>query len=282
MHEKDLLEVKGLEMKSHRSQGSERARSNQGDAKSDGQAHDNSGQKHSLLSLKTLGKNYFKSSAMSMKIRILKGKSLWLFSNQNRLRILLYQFIQHRYFDNAILCIIVVSSIQLILENPLYDPESLLLKTTDIIDKIITAIFLLEFMIKTIVYGFIACGSNSYMRTGWNVLDFCVVSISLISYFIAGSQNFNALKVLRLFRVMKPLRMISRNEGLKLCVKSLILSLPGIFNVLVLSLIFLFILSIFFTNLLKGRFYHCSITEDLLDDRGLYINRVVTKWDCLD
>lgn len=123
---------------------------------------------------------------------------------------------------------------------------------------IITGIFCLECISKIIVNGFIFNGPTSYLRIGWNILDFFIVLISVISYMLTGI-NLKSLKVLRLLRVLRPLRMISRNEGLKLCVKSLLLAIPGIFNVLVLSLIFFFIFGIFFTNLLKGKLKRCRI-----------------------
>jgi hypothetical protein len=102
------------------------------------------------------------------------------------------------------------------------------------------------------------------MRTGWNVLDFGIVVISLVSYFLTG-KNLKSLKVLRLLRVLRPLRMISRNEGLKLCVKALLLALPGIFDVIILSFIFLLIFGIFFTGLFKGKFFYCFIDDTVYD-----------------
>lgn len=167
---------------------------------------------------------------------------------------ILNSFLNYKYFDNIILSVILISSITLILENPLTDPDSLMNNTIEIIDIVITIIFVLECVIKVIVYGFMLNGPKSYIRIGWNFLDFFIVAISIISYFFT-QQNLNTLKVLRLLRILRPLRMISRNEGLKLCVKSLLLAIPGIFNVLIISLIFLLIFGIFFTNLLKGKFF---------------------------
>ena len=94
-------------------------------------------------------------------------------------------------------------------------------------------------------------------------------------------KDLKSLKVLRLLRVLRPLRMISRNEGLKLCVKSLLLSIPGIFNVIVLALIFLLIFGIFFTNLFKGKLFQCLIPSDVQAGvTGLNVNMIFDKWDC--
>jgi len=59
---------------------------------------------------------------------------------------------------------IVISSIQLGLDNPLYNPDSTLFKILVIVDYVITCIFGFEIIIKVIANGFIMCGSRSYMR----------------------------------------------------------------------------------------------------------------------
>jgi hypothetical protein len=76
--------------------------------------------------------------------------------------------------------------------------------------------------------------------------------------------------------------MISRNEGLKLCVKSLLLAIPGIFDVLVLSMIFLLIFGIFFTNMLKGKFFNCYLSDDLMGDLDVELGDIEHKWQCLN
>ena len=55
-----------------------------------------------------------------------------------------------------------------------------------------------------------------------------------------------------MLRVLRTLRMISRNEGLKLSMLSLIYSLPGIINVTIVTAIFFLLFGIFFLNMLKG------------------------------
>ena len=64
-----------------------------------------------------------------------------------------------------------------------------------------------------------------------------------------------------MLRVLRSLRMISKSEGLKLSVLSLIYSMPGIVNVTIVSLLYLMLLGIFFLNLFKGKFYHCDLPD---------------------
>jgi hypothetical protein len=68
-----------------------------------------------------------------------------------------------------------------------------------------------------------------------------------------------------MLRVLRSLRMISRNEGIKLSVLSLIYSLPGILNVTIVTGLFMLIFGIFFLNLFKGKFHYCEIHPSLVD-----------------
>jgi hypothetical protein len=51
--------------------------------------------------------------------------------------------------------------------------------TLAIIDKILTVIFSLEMIMKIIAFGVINCGSTSYLRSNWNLLDMTIVIISV-------------------------------------------------------------------------------------------------------
>ena len=82
-----------------------------------------------------------------------------------------------------------------------------------------------------------------------------------------------------MLRVLRPLRMISRNEGLKLAVESLINAIPSIINALVIALLFFILFGIFGTNYFKGKFFYCIADKivDIVDE-----TLIVTKWDCLN
>jgi hypothetical protein len=125
-----------------------------------------------------------------------------------------------------------------------------------------------ELVLKVIAMGFIM-HKHSYMRDGWNVLDFVIVAFSIASLIVEsnsdGSNNQSAktLELFKMLRVLRSLRMISKSEGLKLSVLSLIYSMPGILNVAIVSLLFLILLGIFFLNLFKGKFHYCDLTDDI-------------------
>ena len=57
-------------------------------------------------------------------------------------------------------------------------------------------------------------GEYSYLKSGWNQLDFLVVILSILS--LNSFDNISSTKVLRNLRVVRPLRMITKNKGLKI------------------------------------------------------------------
>ena len=170
---------------------------------------------------------------------------------------------------------IIVSSVCLALDNPLNDPESNLSQNLKKVEVLSTIIFVLEAVAKMITYGLWDCGSKSYFRNEWNTLDFFVVSLTLVSYMIGESgTNLSMLKALRLIKVLRPLRALSKNEGLKISINALRIAFPEIVQIIIMSLIFYFIFGVIGINYFKGTFYDCTEPYPHL--------RLNQKWDCLN
>lgn len=92
-------------------------------------------------------------------------------------------------------------------------------------------------------------------------MDLLIVIVQIISVSVQNDQ-LKLFKILRMVRILRPLRLISRNEGLRLAVDTLIHVVPRVFNVAIVSLIFYFIFSIFSVTFNKGGFFSCH-TEEL-------------------
>ncbi len=189
-----------------------------------------------------------------------EGKSLFLFGSSNKFRIFIAKLIKSNTFEMLIYILIGLSSILLALDNPINDPESTLIKALYYCDIVLTTFFLAESVFKIIAFGFIVNGEQSYLRIGWNIIDFFVVVFSLISLIITGNK-LKIVKILRLLRVLRPLRVISRNKGLKIGITALINAIPNIFNVIIISLLFFVIFGIIGVNYFKGAFYRCIFNE---------------------
>ena len=119
-----------------------------------------------------------------------------------------------------------------------------------------TSIFVLECLFKIIDMGFM-----TYLKDGWNRLDFVVVFLSLLDIFIeyalGGSSNKlirlgpQIIRIFRIVRVVRVLQLIKRLKSLKKILESLIISLPDILNVAILLFLFYFIYAVLAVFLFK-------------------------------
>lgn len=146
-----------------------------------------------------------------------------------------------------------LSSLHLAIESPLDDPDGTKFFIMKLIDIVFTSLFTLECIFKIIAVGFLFNGKQSYLRNGWNILDLFIVILSIISLSLTN-VNLSYIRVLRMLRILRPLRMISRNRNLKLAVLALFNSIPGVVNVLLITLFFLFLFGIVGVNFFKGKF----------------------------
>jgi hypothetical protein len=90
-------------------------------------------------------------------------------------------------------------------------------KGLKILEYFSTAIFVGEVIVKVIATGFLLNGSQSYLRDYWHIVDFFIVVSSVLTLFpLALDLSF--IKVVRMARLLRPLRVISKNENLKLSI----------------------------------------------------------------
>ena len=59
-------------------------------------------------------------------------------------------------------------------------------------------------------------------------------------------------------RALRPLRLISTNDGMRLVVNALLDSIPNLFNVLLVSILFYYVFGILALQLLSGKLGYCN------------------------
>lgn len=102
------------------------------------------------------------------------------------------------------------------------------------------------------------------MHDLWNILDFLVVVISIASVSLPqDGLDLGTLKILRMGRLFRPLRVLSRNEGLKISIQALFVSIPAITKLMLIVGLFFVIFAIMGVTLFKGEFQSCS-TDKIL------------------
>ena len=140
------------------------------------------------------------------------------------------------------------------------------LSTLNLFDNLTSALFICECLIKIIVMGFIR-GKHAYLKDNYNKLDFLIVLLSVISWVLEQSDtgiDISYLKAFRALRALRPLKLVSKNEGMKLIVNSILASIPNLINVFLISILFFFVFGVLGLSMLMGRVSYCS-TDITLD-----------------
>ncbi|PAA93328.1 hypothetical protein BOX15_Mlig005983g2 [Macrostomum lignano] len=166
----------------------------------------------------------------------------------------------HKVFEGIILCIIFASSICLCFEDIYLDDQPTLKTVLGYLDIVFTIIFCIEMVLKWVSMGF-----KKYFTEFWSILDCIIVCISIadlmISALTTNAGQISALRVLRALRAFRPLRTVSRWEGMKIVVNCLVKAVPSIGNVLLVCMVFWLIFSITGVQFFKGKFYFCQDSE---------------------
>jgi hypothetical protein len=193
--------------------------------------------------------------------------SLGLFNERNAFRQLCVWLSTWHWWDRAVLLVIMANAALLAIEDhsptavdPVTlspDPErSATNSFVQACEPFFTALFTFEAVVKIIAMGFMV-DRGSYMRDGFNILDFIVVVSSLLS----GFPGVPRVSALRAVRVLRPLRTLSRVKSMRIMIGSLMTALPQLGNVAILmGFLFLFwgIIAVqLFPGQLHGR---CRIT----------------------
>jgi hypothetical protein len=153
-------------------------------------------------------------------------------------------------FDNIVIALIVLSSVELAMSTCDLDPASQMAETLSRFDHLCVGVFTLEMITKILSHGLLFT-RKAYLRSAWNWLDGFIVLASLLS----SSPAFRPLRVLR---VLRPLRLVSRFEGMRLAVTLLIRAIPGVMNVLSVYVLFLVVFAILGVQLFAGKLRACQ------------------------
>lgn len=227
----------------------------------------------------TLATNKSKASAQPMQVTRLHRFALGVLGPENSFR-LTCNFIQsHKYFERFIISLILISTVALALQTPIDAPDSTLVQTLVYIDYFMTGFFICEMFTKIFALGFINNGPLSYIKNPWNILDFIIV-ISATTSVVITNVDLGFIKSLRVMRVLRPLRLLSRHRGLKLAISALFNSLPNIANLLLIVMFFIFMMAILCCTLFSGQFWYCETGHLGLDDYMIKYG-IKTRYDCL-
>nr|AAV93244.1 voltage-sensitive sodium channel [Musca domestica] len=190
------------------------------------------------------------------------------------LRLKTFQLIENKYFETAVITMILMSSLALALEDVHLPDRPVMQDILYYMDRIFTVIFFLEMLIKWLALGF-----KVYFTNAWCWLDFVIVMLSLINLVAvwSGLNDIAVFRSMRTLRALRPLRAVSRWEGMKVVVNALVQAIPSIFNVLLVCLIFWLIFAIMGVQLFAGKYFKCKDGNDSVLSHEIIPNRNACK-----
>uniref|UniRef100_A0A8C1P8N3 Voltage-dependent P/Q-type calcium channel subunit alpha-1A n=1 Tax=Cyprinus carpio TaxID=7962 RepID=A0A8C1P8N3_CYPCA len=183
------------------------------------------------------------------------NRSLFLFSEDNVVRKYAKKITEWPYPllnpDWMILTTIIANCIVLALEQHLPDGDKTpLSERLEETEPYFIAIFCFESGIKILALGF-AFHKGSYLRNGWNVMDFVVVLTGILSS--VGSEL--DLRTLRAVRVLRPLKLVSGIPSLQVVLKSIMKAMIPLLQIGVLLFVAILMFAIIGLEFYMGKFH---------------------------
>ena len=164
---------------------------------------------------------------------------------------------RHAWYRTTMDVITIASCVALAMESPVNPGQALFWY----LDMVFLVVFSLEITMKCVADGLLFPRANAYLCDGWNWIDLIVTAALIPSVAFPKSQaveSFGATKILRVFRALRPLRMVKNNENMRRVFTAIIRSLPGIFQVMCLNLTVLAVFAILGMELFGGRLWYCT------------------------
>ncbi|KAM6218755.1 voltage-dependent P/Q-type calcium channel subunit alpha-1A isoform 1-T1 [Rhynchocyon petersi] len=189
------------------------------------------------------------------------NRSLFLFSEDSVVRKYAKKITEWPPFEYMILATIIANCIVLALEQHLPDDDKTpMSERLDDTEPYFIGIFCFEAGIKIIALGF-AFHKGSYLRNGWNVMDFVVVLTGILA--TVGTE-FD-LRTLRAVRVLRPLKLVSGIPSLQVVLKSIMKAMIPLLQIGLLLFFAILIFAIIGLEFYMGKF-HTTCFEEGTDD----------------
>uniref|UniRef100_A0A8B9Q168 Voltage-dependent L-type calcium channel subunit alpha n=1 Tax=Apteryx owenii TaxID=8824 RepID=A0A8B9Q168_APTOW len=193
------------------------------------------------------------------------ARALFCLTLQNPLRKACISIVEWKPFEIIILLTIFANCVALAIYLPMPEDDTNVANSS--LEKIEIAFlifFAIEAMLKIIAYGFLF-HTDAYLRNGWNVLDFSIVSLGLFTMTLeqinakeggtSGGKGGFDVKALRAFRVLRPLRLVSGVPSLQVVLNSIIKAMVPLLHIALLVLFMIIIYAIVGQELFKGKMH---------------------------
>ncbi|NXF23981.1 CAC1E protein, partial [Rhodinocichla rosea] len=204
------------------------------------------------------------------------NRSLFLFGEENIVRKYAKKLIDWPYpFCSPreppaymILATIIANCIVLALEQHLpEDDKTPMSRRLEKTEPYFIGIFCFEAGIKIVALGFVF-HKGSYLRNGWNVMDFIVVLSGILA---TAGTHFNThvdLRTLRAVRVLRPLKLVSGIPSLQIVLKSIMKAMVPLLQIGLLLFFAILMFAIIGLEFYSGKLHRACYTNNSGGDKG--------------
>uniref|UniRef100_A0A3Q4GRX9 Voltage-dependent L-type calcium channel subunit alpha n=1 Tax=Neolamprologus brichardi TaxID=32507 RepID=A0A3Q4GRX9_NEOBR len=218
-------------------------------------------------------------------------RALYCLKLNNPIRRAALHIVEWKPFDIFILLAIFANCVALGVSKPFPEDDSNstnhdLMKTfCEQVEYVFLIIFTVETFLKILAYGLVMHPS-SYIRNGWNLLDFVIVIVGLFSvvletmthkssgeqattHHMPGKPGGLDVKALRAFRVLRPLRLVSGVPSLQIVLNSIMKAMVPLLHIALLVLFVIIIYAIIGLELFIGRMHRTCYyigTDNYVED----------------
>ncbi|XP_050782242.1 voltage-dependent N-type calcium channel subunit alpha-1B isoform X1 [Gopherus flavomarginatus] len=192
------------------------------------------------------------------------NRSLFIFSEDNVIRKYAKRITEWPPFEYMILATIIANCIVLALEQHLpEDDKTPMSERLDDTEPYFIGIFCFEAGIKIIALGFVF-HKGSYLRNGWNVMDFVVVLTGILA---TAGADFD-LRTLRAVRVLRPLKLVSGIPSLQVVLKSIMKAMVPLLQIGLLLFFAIVMFAIIGLEFYMGKFHKTCFSNETGEEVG--------------
>uniref|UniRef100_A0A7N5JXN3 Voltage-dependent R-type calcium channel subunit alpha n=1 Tax=Ailuropoda melanoleuca TaxID=9646 RepID=A0A7N5JXN3_AILME len=190
------------------------------------------------------------------------NRSLFIFGEDNIVRKYAKKLIDWPPFEYMILATIIANCIVLALEQHLpEDDKTPMSRRLEKTEPYFIGVFCFEAGIKIVALGFIF-HKGSYLRNGWNVMDFIVVLSGILA---TAGTHFNThvdLRTLRAVRVLRPLKLVSGIPSLQIVLKSIMKAMVPLLQIGLLLFFAILMFAIIGLEFYSGKLHRACFTNN--------------------
>uniref|UniRef100_A0A8C6PWH1 Voltage-dependent calcium channel type A subunit alpha-1 n=1 Tax=Nothobranchius furzeri TaxID=105023 RepID=A0A8C6PWH1_NOTFU len=206
------------------------------------------------------------------------NRSLFIFGEDNVVRKYAKKITEWPYPFYMILATIIANCIVLALEQHLpSEDKTPMSKKLEKTEPYFIGMFCFEAGIKIIALGFVF-HKGSYLRNGWNVMDFIVVLSGILAAAGAHMNISVDLRTLRAVRVLRPLKLVSGIPSLQIVLKSIMKAMVPLLQIGLLLFFAILMFAIIGLEFYSGKLHKTSDSIEYEFPCG--VRQCPAKYDC--